>query len=200
MDFKIFKQDKKQEEQMNVRKMLVLGFVCAMVIFGLGSSAFAAGKMAYVDLSSTFDKYEKTKTFDQSLSATQQAKEKELEQMAGEIKALEDKMSLLSEKEKAAKQTEMEAKQKKLQQRTQEIAMDLRKERDDKLKEILQDIEKVVQAYAQKNGYDFIFNDRVLLYGTASADVSQEIIDILNSEYKQPTAPAKPAAAASTKK
>lgn len=181
---------------MNVRKMLVLGFLLGMVVFGLGANAFAAGKMAYVDLSSTFDKYEKTKTFDQSLSTTQQAKEKELEQMNNEIKALEDKMSLLSEKEKAAKQKELEDKAKKFQQRQAEIGMDLRKDRDDKLKEILQDIEKVVQAYAQKNGYDFIFNDRVLLYGAASADVTQDVIDILNSEYKQPAATAKPAAAA----
>ena len=74
--------------------------------------------------------------------------------------------------------------------------MDLRKDRDEKLKEILQDIEKGVQAYSQKNGYDFIFNDRVLLYGAASADVTQDVIDILNSEYKQPAATAKPAAAA----
>lgn len=184
---------------MNVRKMLILGFVVSMVVFGLGSSAFAAGKMAYVDLSTTFDKFEKTKAFDQSLSATQQAKEEELKQMASEIKALEDKMSLLSEKEKAAKQKEMEDKKTKLEQRAQGIAMDLRKDRDEKLKEILQDIEKVVQAYAQKNGYDFIFNDRVLLYGAASADVTQDIIDILNSEYKQPAAAAKPAAAAAKK-
>jgi len=65
-----------------------------------------------------------------------------------------------------------------------EVALDLRKERDEKLKEILQDIEKVVQSYAQKNGYDFIFNDRVLLYGAANADVTQDIVDLLNGGYK----------------
>lgn len=169
---------------MSARKMLVFGFVLSLAL-GVASSAFAAGKMAYVDLSSTFDKYEKTKAFDQTLTTTQQAKEKELEQMANEIKALEDKLSLLSDKEKAAKQKEVDEKTKKLQQRSQEIGMDLRKDRDEKLKEILQDIEKVVQAYSQKNGYDFIFNDRVLLYGAASADVTQDVIDILNTEYKQ---------------
>lgn len=159
--------------------------VLFFAIFGMTSGAYAAGKMAYVDLSQTFDKYEKTKVFDESLASVQGAKEKELESMANEIKAIEDKMSLLSDKEKAAKQKDLDEKNKKLKQMSQQVALDLRKERDEKLKEILQDIEKVIQSYAQKNSYDFIFNDRVLLYGAANAEVTQDIIELLNNEYKQ---------------
>ncbi len=167
-----------------LRKAVVLGAVLFFAIFGLSYGAYAAGKMAYVDLSSTFDKYEKTKVYDESLAAAQSGKEKELEQVSNDIKSLEDKMALLSDKEKPAKQQELDEKKKKLTQMSQQIALDLRKQRDEKLKEILQDIEKVIQGYAQKNGYDFIFNDRVLLYGTASADVTQDIIDLLNGGYK----------------
>ncbi len=166
------------------RSAVLSGIILFLAIFGLSLNAYAAGKMAYVDLSSTFDKYEKTKVYDDALSSVQSGKEKELEQISNEIKALEDKMSLLSEKEKTAKQQELEGKKKQLTQMSQQVALDLRKERDEKLKEILQDIEKVVQSYAQKNGYDFIFNDRVLLYGAASADVTQDIVDLLNSGYK----------------
>ena len=154
------------------------------VIFGMALNAYAAGKIGYVDLSATFDKYEKTKVYDTSLTKVQESKQKELEQMATEMKAIEDKMSLLSEKEKATKQTELDEKKKKLTQMSQQIALDLRKERDEKLKDILQDIEKVIQSYAQKNGYDFVLNDRVLLYGAASSDVTQDVIDLLNADYK----------------
>jgi len=166
------------------RSAVLSGMILFSAIFGLSLNAYAAGKMGYVDLSSTFDKYEKTKVYDDALSSVQSSKEKELEQISNEIKALEDKMSLLSEKEKVAKQQELEGKKKTLTDQSQKVALDLRKERDDKLKEILQDIEKVVQSYAQKNGYDFIFNDRVLLYGAASADVTQDIVDLLNGGYK----------------
>jgi outer membrane protein len=164
----------------------LLGFLGILFawVFLFAPNAYAAGKMAYVDLSSTFDKYEKTKVFDEQLAGVQAAKEKEIETIASDIKSLDDKMALLSEKEKAAKQKELDEKKNKLQQMTQEITLDLRKDRDEKLKEILQDIEKVVQTYAQKNGYDFIFNDRVLLYGAASADVTQDVIDALNAGYK----------------
>lgn len=168
-----------------MQKKAVMGVLFFLAIFGFALNAQAAGKLAYVDLSQTFDKYQKTKIYDDSLASLQTAKEKDLEQVANEIKAIEDKMSLLSEKEKGAKQKELDEKNKKLKQMSQQVALDLRKERDEKLKEILQDIEKVVQSYAQKNGYDFIFNDRVLLYGTASADVTQDIVTALNDNYKQ---------------
>lgn len=176
----------------------VFGVLLFFAFFGLSMNAYAVGKMAYVDLSSTFDKYEKTKVYDEALASVQSAKEKELELVSNEIKSLEDKMALLSEKEKTAKQTELEEKKKKLNQMSQEIALDLRKERDEKLKEILQDIEKVIQGYAQKNGYDFIFNDRVLLYGAASADITQDVIDLLNGGYKG-AASDKPAAKSAEK-
>lgn len=162
---------------------VVLG-VMAAVFFSLVCNAFAAGKIGYVDLSQTFDKYEKTKVYDETLASTQGAKEKELDQIAKDIKSIEDKMALLSEKEKATKQKELEDKNNKLKTMGQQIALDLRKERDEKLKEILQDIEKVIQSYAQKNGYDFILNDRVLLYGAASSDITQDIVDLLNAGYK----------------
>ncbi len=166
---------------MRIRIMVATVFLGSV----LTVPAFAAGKMAYVDLSQAFDQYSKTREYDDQLSTVQEGKEKDLEQVASEIKGLEDKMSLLSEKEKAAKQKELDEKSNKLRQMSQEIALDLRRDRDEKLKEILQDIEKVVQTYAQKNGYDFVFNDRVLLYGAASADVTQDIIDQLNKTAKK---------------
>lgn len=166
--------------------LFAVAFAFLLSVSGL-AMAEAAGKIAYVDLSQTFDKYEKTKVFDEQLSAVQQEKEKSLTQLAEEIKTIEDKMPLLSEKEKASKQKELETKNQKLKEMSQQVALDLRKERDEKLKEILQDIEKVIQSYAQKNGYDFILNDRVLLYGAASADISQDVIDLLNSQHKQET-------------
>ncbi len=156
------------------------------IMFSAGAYA-ATGKMAYVDLSAAFDKYQKTKVFDEALAGVQAAKEKEIEQMANDIKSLDDKMALLSDKEKTTKQKELDAKKDKLQTLTQQIALDLRKDRDEKLKDILQDIEKTVQNYAQKNGYDFVFNDRVLLYGAASADVTQDIVDAFNAGYKPET-------------
>jgi outer membrane protein len=164
-----------------------IGVLLFFALFGVSFKADAAeGKIAYVDLSQTFDKYEKTKMYDESLADLQSEKEKELEGLAKEIKSLEDKMSLLSEKAKTQKQEELDEKNKKIRQMSQQVALDLRKERDEKLKEILEDIEKTVQSFAREKGYDFVLNDRVLLYGDSKADVTSQIVSALNKDYKAP--------------
>lgn len=53
------------------------------------------------------------------------------------------------------------------------------------MKEILKDIEETVKKYAEKEGYTFVFNDRVLVYQDKSYDITSKIIDILNKAYKK---------------
>jgi Skp family chaperone for outer membrane proteins len=48
------------------------------------------------------------------------------------------------------------------------------------VKDIVTEIDKVVQDYGKQNGYTVIMNDRVLVYGEETLDVTQDIIDILN--------------------
>ena len=63
-----------------------------------------------------------------------------------------------------------------------QIREDLTKERNDKIRTLLLEIEDVVSKYAEKEGFDMIFNDRVLIYGMPSLDVTQVILDQLNAK------------------
>ena len=58
---------------------------------------------------------------------------------------------------------------------------DLTKERNEKIREILLEIEKIVSDFAEKNGYSVILNDRVLIYGAPGYDVTEEILKVLNA-------------------
>ncbi len=62
---------------------------------------------------------------------------------------------------------------------------DLAKKRDDKVREILLEIEKIVSGIAQKEGYDFILNDRVLIYGDKSQNITDKVLKTLNDSYKK---------------
>ncbi|MEI6632146.1 MAG: OmpH family outer membrane protein [bacterium] len=139
-----------------------LGILVASFVF-IGM-AQAADKLGYVDLSRTFSEYGKTKEYDKSLSEKETAYNSEREKKVNEVKQLQDKMNLLSDKEKETKKTELTNKIKSLQDLDREKQTDLRKEQDEKMKEILKDIEDAVKAYAQKEGYTMVFNDRVLVY------------------------------------
>ena len=158
------------------------------VFFGLTclvGSAAAADKLGYVDLSRTFSEYSKTKDYDKVLGEKQTAYTTERDKKVAEVRQLQEKMSLLSEKEKEAKKGDLENKVKDLQEYDRQKQTDLRKDQDEKMKEILKDIEDAVKQQAEKDGFTMVFNDRVLVYQNKSMDITDKIIEILNKGGKK---------------
>lgn len=163
--------------------IFLLGLVFCLIAFL--SFAEAADKFAYVDLSRIFSEYGKTKEYDKILTDKETAYNTERDKKVNEIKQIQDKMNLLSDKEKEAKKAELETKIKSLQDFDRERQTDLRKEQDDKMKEILKDIEDAVKLYAQKEGYSMVFNDRVLVYQDKSFDITNGVIANLIKNTKK---------------
>ena len=155
--------------------LLVFFFVAAAV-----GIAQAADKFAYIDLSRVFSEYKKTKTYDKALSDREKKYTDERDKRVNEIKQFEDKMNLLSEKNKEAKKQELEKKVKDFQEYDRLQQTDLRKEQDEKMKDILKDIEDAVQAYSKKEGYTMVFNDRVLVFQDKRLDITDEVMKILD--------------------
>jgi outer membrane protein len=147
----------------------------------LVGSAQAADKLAYIDLSRSFSEYNKTKTYDKSLSDKEKTYTDERDKKVADLKTLQDKLSLLNDKEREAKKDDMQAKVKAFQDYDRQKQDELRKEQEAKMKEILKDIEEAVKKYSEKEGYTLVFNDRVLVYQTKSMDITDQIVGILNS-------------------
>jgi len=158
----------------------LLGLIAGSFLF-MGA-ANAADKFAYVDLSRIFSEYGKTKDYDKTLTEKENAYNSDREKKVNEVKQLQDKMNLLSDKEKESKKTELTGKIKSLQELDRQKQTDLRKEQDEKMKEILKDIEDAVKQYAAKENYTMVFNDRVLVYQDKSLDITDKVIDILNKK------------------
>ena len=144
------------------------------------SSVFADMKMATIDLSRAFDEYEKTKQSDKVLEGKGNEKKAERDKKVTEIKKLKGEMDLLSDEGKQEKQAMIDQKVKELQQFDREVRDGLRGERDQMVREILKDIDQVIQEYGNEQGYTIILNDRVLLYKDKNLDLTEEIIKRLN--------------------
>lgn len=164
------------------KAVLLLGAMISALFFFIGT-AQAADKFAYVDLSRSFSEYQKTKDFDKVLTDKGETYGAEKEKKIAEIKQFQDKMNILNEKEKTAKKKEMEDKIKSFEEVDRQKRTDLAKEQDEKMREILKDIEEAVKKYAEKEGYTMVFNDRVLVYQIKSLDITGQVIDILNKGY-----------------
>jgi len=168
-----------------MRKILTVILIGAF-LFSISVPAFSEsqGKIGYIDLSRSFDEYQKTKDFDKELEAKGDMKQKDRENVVQEIRKMREELELMNKNAREKKEADIEAKIKSLQDFDQEAKTDLTKERDNMVKDILKEMSGVIKEYGEKNGYSIIVNDRVLLYGDSGMDLTNEIIKILNDKYK----------------
>jgi Skp family chaperone for outer membrane proteins len=162
---------------------IVLGGAVLGLILATGI-ACAADKFAYIDLSRTFSEFNKTKGYDKNLSEKEKSYTDDRDKKVAELKAFQDKLNLLNDKEREAKKDELQAKIKSFQDYDRTKQADLKKEQEEKMKEILKDIEEAVKKYSEKEGLTFVFNDRVLVYQTKAFDITSKVIEILNKGSK----------------
>lgn len=160
--------------------------LCAMLLSFIGvSTCFAEYKICTVDLMRVFDEYQKRKDFDSQLEALGKSKEAQRTKLIEELKEIQDKISVVSEAEKEKKQKELTEKSKRLQEFDQKIRIDLRKDWDEKLRDVLEDIKKTVEELAKKEGYTYVIDAKALLYSAKETDVTDVIIKALNAKYKK---------------
>ena len=177
----VYKKTKNRRKEMKRLGMLLV--VASFGLVFLLKPAYAVEKFGYADFSRLFSEYNKTKDYDKTLADKENKYNDEREKKIKDLKQLEDKFNLLSDKEKETKKGELETKVKSLQDYDRQNQMDLRKEQDEKMKEIFKNIDDAVKQYAEKSGYTFIFNDRFLLYQHKSYDITDKILEILNKNY-----------------
>ena len=161
-------------------KILLIG--CVMISLAIpGFCAENGNKIGYVDLSRLFDEYHVTKEYDKTLEQKHTDYEKESKEKIEKIRESQGKVALLKEDKKAEVEKEVETMKADLLEFDRLKKTDLTKDRNEKIREILLEIEKVVSDFAEKNGYAVILNDRVLIYGAPSYDVTEEILKVLNA-------------------
>jgi len=156
------------------------------VVFALTMAASAHAKdvkYAFVDLSRIFDNYQKTKDSDAVLQKDSQAFQKERDKMIENIRNAQTKLALLKESEKQKLQADIDKQKADLIEFDKQKRTELAKQRDEKVREILLEIEKNVSEMAKKEGYDMIFNDRVLVYGDQGMNLTEKVLKGLNDAY-----------------
>ena len=160
--------------------------ILALILVSYSQKLFAVEgkeKFATVDIGKIFDQYEKTKKYDQDFQNDGKSKQEERDAIVHEIRRLRDEEALLSENSRQDKHKQIEAKMKELDGFDEQVRGTLGEKRDKAVKEVFQDIENTMAQYGQRKGYDFIFNERALLYKDKRFDVTPDILKELNSQY-----------------
>ena len=165
-----------------------------MVLIGIfllahpGRSAFAVGEkenFAVVDIGKVFDEYEKTKKYDEQFQTEGRMKQEERDAIVHEVRRLRDEQALLDKDARSDKQAAVDGKLKELEKFDEEARKALGEKRNTAVKEVFQDIENTVQQYGQRKGYDFVLNDRALIYHDKKYDVTADVLSELNKSYQK---------------
>lgn len=167
------------------KALVVWGTGIVFILTLLVSLAYGVDKFASVDIIRIASEYNKAKDYQKNLENKINVYNTQRDEKVNDIKQFQDKMNLLSDKEKEAKQAELEAKVKALQDFDREQQTDLRKEDLELNQKIAEDIKRVIEQYAQKQGYTLVFDARVLAYQTKGIDITDKIIQTLNKDYKK---------------
>lgn len=168
---------------MKAVKLTVLALAVSFAFTGLALAKEM--KTAYVDLAKVFDNYQKTKEFDAQLQKEAQAFEGERNGMINKIKDGQSKLALMKESEKQKLNDELDQQKNKLVEYDKQKRTELAQKRDEKVRMILQEIQKLVEDIAKKEGYNLIFNDRVLVYGDQQMNITDQVLKALNDSYKK---------------
>ncbi len=162
-----------------------LFFAAAFLGLFILTQAAYAEKVAFVDVGKVFDGYEKTKKNDEALTEEGRKRQGERDALVQEVRRLKDEQALLSDKAKGQKQAAIDEKIRQLQDFDTQIRRDLGGRRDTVVKEIFADIDNLIKTYGKQKGYDYIMNQRLALYNKDQYDISDEILKMLNDDYKK---------------
>lgn len=167
---------------MSLSKIFTVVMVAGLALGFQAGNASAEGKTGYVNIAKVFEDYNKTKAFEAELQKEDEAKRDERAAMVDDIKKHRDELELLSSDKKAAKEKVIETKVQELQAFDRDWRLSLRRSRDEGLRDIIAEIEEVISTFGKDKGYDYIFNDRILLFKPDNQDITQKIVDLLNAK------------------
>lgn len=154
-------------------KITSLLIICC--VFGFSAHA---QKFGYLNSASILADMPDVKQADSQLEALQKQLQKKGQTMVEELqKAYADAQQKIERGELSPKQQEeegkrLEVKQGEIQKFEQEMQQQVQTKRNDLMTPILDKVNKAIQDVAKENGFQFVFDEGVLLYKEPSQDVT----------------------------
>lgn len=168
-----------------MRKVFNIVLILGLTIFVSFTCFSKELKIGYVDIIKVFNEYQKTKDYEVQLDEKKRKVEKELSKKREEIEKLSNKLSLLKEEEKNEYQDKIQEKMKEHQEIARKAQVDMKKIVIEQMTEIKKDMDKIIENYAKKKGFNLIVTGNSVLYAAKSMDVTEDILKISNKQYKK---------------
>ncbi|MFK8160901.1 MAG: OmpH family outer membrane protein [Lewinella sp.] len=162
-----------------MKKFLQLALVAVMVFAATATAS--AQKFGYVNSTAILAELPAMKAAESNLEAMQKQMQKKgqgmVEKFQTDVAALQDLAAKgeLTPKQQQEESTKLEARQTEIGKFEQTMVSDLQEKRAELLKPIYDSVNEAIKAVAEEGGYQFIFDQQVLLYGEEASDVSAAV-------------------------
>ena len=164
-----------------------------LILTGVALLALTActDKVAFVDNSKLLNDYQEKKDIEAKLKGQISAYERKRDSISmafqTEARAFDAQAKTLPQKVAQKKYNELMQKSQILQQHLQQEEQKIQMESQTQMDSLLSKVKKNIKEYGKQKGYTFIFgaNDGgSVLYGTEKKDITKEVTEYLNNQYK----------------
>jgi len=170
-----------------MKNRLIVFTALLTVVAGAGSlhaqsATPAAGKIGVINIQAAIANTVEGKKVIADLQKKYQPRQQELQRLQQEIQAIQDQLTkqsaTLSDEEQARLNRDAEEKQKQLKRSADDAQSDFNHDRDESINKIGQKMVRVINEYAQQNGFSLILDDAQIPVYFASKDieVTEEIV------------------------
>jgi outer membrane protein len=139
-------------------------------------------KIGFVNTERIFREANPSKAATAKIEQEFSRREKELQEMAGRLKAMADRLDkdgpILAESDRVKRQRELADMDKDFQRRQREFREDLNQRRNEELATVLDRTNKVIKQIAEAEKYDIVFQEAV--YISQRIDITDKVLKALN--------------------
>jgi outer membrane protein len=142
-------------------------------------------KIGYVNSERVLREAEPAKRAQAKLQAEFSKRQKDLNDQGTALRAKADKLDkdapTLSEAETKRRQQELSDADRELQRKQREFQEDLTQRKNEELAGVVERANKTIHQIAETEKYDLILSDQVVVYNSPRVDITQKVIDALNT-------------------
>ncbi len=164
----------------NISRKLLLGSVIALAGFSASAQEF---KVGIVNLDRIFREANSAKAAQTKLETEFGKREKDLNDVATQIKTLSDKFErevpTLSETQRNTRQKQIVDQDRDFQRKRREFQEDLNARKNEELQQVIERANKVIKALADAEKYDLILQEAV--YVNPKHDITDKVLKSLNA-------------------
>ena len=164
-------------------------YLLILIFLLLSTSNSFANKIAYIDLDVVFKNSNEGKKIQIQLDSK---KSEQLDKIKGEeieIKQLEDeirnKQNIISQEELKIEVAELKKRVKEFNLYKNQIKKEFNKNKNEQIMNFFNKIDPLLRAYMKENSIDILLNNKNIIIGKDSLDITEKMINIINNSLKE---------------